>query len=224
MTPWIVVAVYFVLGGIATAIINKRKPEGAKERWVKYIVYFFVVSGMMTIISLDQLFWAALVLFAVGMYEVIRVGSGITRMVGLFVFFATGIMFVIFSGVKIWPTQLAIYITVLTFDGFAQIAGQLFGKNKLASKISPGKTIEGLIGGFVMAVVTAILIGPFSITANIGLAISVCMAALAGDLLASYYKRKCGVKDYSHLIPGHGGVLDRFDSFIFAGASIWLLT
>lgn len=79
--------------------------------------------------------------------------------------------------------------------------------------------MEGLIGGFAIALVTAFLVWNTLLTPII-----ICVGALAGDLLASYYKRKCGVKDYSNLIPGHGGVLDRFDSLIFACVVTWLLT
>jgi phosphatidate cytidylyltransferase len=91
--------------------------------------------------------------------------------------------------------------------------------------VSPNKTLEGSLGGLVMALAAAYLLKDFF---NVGLGYLLtmtallCVIALAGDLLASWYKRLHEVKDYSKLIPGHGGMLDRFDSFIFTGAAWWL--
>jgi phosphatidate cytidylyltransferase len=120
--------------------------------------------------------------------------------------------------------QLYIYLVVLTFDGFSQVCGQLLGRHALVKKISPGKTIEGALGGLAMAMCTAFLLYSFfNVTLGYLLLLtgSICAMALAGDLLASWYKRLNNVKDYSNLIPGHGGLLDRFDSFIFTGACWW---
>jgi phosphatidate cytidylyltransferase len=221
IAAWIIVSVYFVIGAIATAIINKKKPEGGKQRWTKYIVYLLIVFAIMTIIRIDWFLWAAFVVCAIGQYEVIRIGKGnIKRLViGLVVYVLVVIPFMMFAASVIWPVQLLIYVIVLTFDGFSQITGQLFGKRKLTTEISPGKTVEGLIGGSIMAVLTAVLINYYqSLPANVALGINISIAALIGDLLASFYKRTCKVKDYSNLVPGHGGVLDRFDSLIFVGA------
>ena len=108
---------------------------------------------------------------------------------------------------------LAAFIT----DICAMQAGKHFGKHKL-TKISPNKTMEGSIGGILGAAITCgifgIMIGsPFFMMAIIG---GICsIFAQLGDLFASAIKRYCGIKDFSNLIPGHGGILDRFDSVIF---------
>jgi phosphatidate cytidylyltransferase len=219
MMPWIIVAVYFVIGGAATFVVNKKKPQGARERWIKYAFYLLIVFATIGCIWFGQLFPLASIIVCLGLYEIVKVGNGTSLSMGLIVYFVVAFAFILFAVTVPIRMQLFTYVVVLTFDGFSQIAGQLFGKRKLVPKISPGKTIEGLAGGFVVAVATAFYIWDKPLTAAI-----ICIAALAGDLLASYYKRISGVKDYSNLIPGHGGVLDRFDSLIFAGAFIWLST
>lgn len=109
---------------------------------------------------------------------------------------------------------------VFIHDTCALYAGQMFGKHKLAPNISPGKTIEGTIGGFVGCVITAIVVNflfghPLSSDWTVGLAILITLAAAFGDLVESAIKRSAGLKDSGDLVPGHGGVLDRFDSLIF---------
>lgn len=111
-------------------------------------------------------------------------------------------------------------ITVIT-DTFALITGMYIGKNKLAPSISPHKTIEGFIGGALMGTFVATTFYFTVIDSNISLVILILMTAFLsvvgqlGDLVFSSIKRTYGVKDFSNLIPGHGGILDRLDSIIF---------
>ncbi|MDD6223816.1 MAG: phosphatidate cytidylyltransferase [bacterium] len=111
-------------------------------------------------------------------------------------------------------------ITTMT-DVFALFTGQLIGTHKLCPKISPKKTIEGLIGGTIMGVFTAIIFYLTVINANMNLThllivtLTLSLIGQLGDLVFSAIKRLYGKKDFSNLIPGHGGVLDRFDSVIF---------
>ncbi len=118
------------------------------------------------------------------------------------------------------------FITAFATDTFAYFTGVFFGKHKLIPHLSPNKTIEGSIGGIVGTIISCILFSllvstqiPTNtaritiIAAVIGLACSIL--AQFGDLTASSIKRLTGVKDFGNLIPGHGGVLDRFDSILF---------
>ncbi len=103
-------------------------------------------------------------------------------------------------------------------DTFAYFVGVAIGKRKLAPKISPGKSIEGVVGGVLGAVITGLLWGPVAGISGwhgalIGFVISV--VSVLGDLAESALKRYAGVKDSGNLLPGHGGVLDRFDSSLF---------
>lgn len=110
-------------------------------------------------------------------------------------------------------------ITVMT-DTFALVTGMLIGKHKLCKTISPKKTIEGFIGGLVMGTVIPVLMYLYIIDSNATLYILIPITILLsvigqlGDLLFSSIKRQYDVKDYSNLIPGHGGILDRLDSLI----------
>ena len=105
-------------------------------------------------------------------------------------------------------------------DIFAYLTGKLLGKHKLFPRISPGKTIEGSIGGLVFTLVSLIIFchysGWFPIPHAIGLAIIAVVFGTLGDLCESMLKRQAGVKDSGKLIPGHGGILDRFDSIMFS--------
>lgn len=123
---------------------------------------------------------------------------------------------------KVYSSGILISVFVLLWsnDSFAFLIGKNIGKTPLAPKISPNKTVEGFIGGLVSTVITAIVISFFyneiSIFNWIILALIVSVFGVLGDLVESYFKRKAGVKDSANAIPGHGGFLDRLDSFILA--------
>ena len=110
-------------------------------------------------------------------------------------------------------------------DTGAYFTGVLFGKHKLCEHVSPKKTIEGAVGGIALSMIaTAVLMFAFKIQTNIfvmlGATALMCIVGMLGDLFASIIKRSVGVKDYSNLIPGHGGILDRFDSMLFISPAV----
>ncbi len=120
---------------------------------------------------------------------------------------------------------LILVLGVWAFDTAAYLVGRRFGRRRFIPHISPGKTVEGVIGGTVVAVlVTTVLVAfvgrPAILGAGLGLAIAV--AAQAGDLVESMIKRAAGAKESGNLIPGHGGMLDRIDSFLFAAPVTFL--
>lgn len=117
---------------------------------------------------------------------------------------------------------LVVFAVACTFlnDTGAYYTGTIIGKHKLAPKISPGKTIEGTIGGIVVCILTGLIVNflfgnPLSSDWTIAFALLVAVAAILGDLVESSIKRGAGIKDSGDIVPGHGGVLDRFDSLIF---------
>jgi phosphatidate cytidylyltransferase len=109
---------------------------------------------------------------------------------------------------------------VWTYDTMAYVSGRLAGKHPLWERISPGKTWEGSIGGAVFALLLAIVLSRFipalTLPGWAGLAMVVVVFGTLGDLFESWLKRRTGNKDSGRLLPGHGGILDRFDSLLMA--------
>ena len=127
---------------------------------------------------------------------------------------------------------LIVLVAAFCSDTMALFAGMFFGKHKLAPLVSPKKTREGAVGGLVGGMVGMILFRiVFFLVTEVQLNIGWCVllgllgAAMGqlGDLSFSAIKREYGIKDYGRLLPGHGGVLDRFDSVIFAAPIVWLI-
>lgn len=133
----------------------------------------------------------------------------------------------------LWPCLVILpFLAAFISDAFALFAGMAFGKHKLAPELSPKKTVEGAIGGLAGAVVFTVLYGALlhgvfrfqvdylrlALYGGLGSVVS-----QLGDLSFSYIKREYGIKDFGNLLPGHGGILDRFDSVIFCAPLIELL-
>ena len=127
-------------------------------------------------------------------------------------------------------TWLIVYVLFIVWsaDVGAYFAGKSFGRNKLAPKVSPGKSIEGAIGGLILVSVLPVVVS-FLIDITLGqlgllwvLTILAALFSILGDLLESMGKRVVGIKDSSHILPGHGGILDRIDS-VTAAAPVFAL-
>lgn len=119
---------------------------------------------------------------------------------------------------EFYPLFLGTLILVWANDTFAYLSGRAFGQRKLLERISPKKTWEGTIGGALLCVAAGYILSFFftqlSAIQWMGLALIVAPAATLGDLVESRMKRRAGVKDSGNILPGHGGILDRFDATI----------
>jgi phosphatidate cytidylyltransferase len=234
VTVWIL-GVYFAIGAVGVWKIrrnNRTNPDAPGDGWKKYFVYLLIVNAVVWSMQNDRLFFAlAILILLVGCGELISVWARSERQtvalliagMPVYALFAAGFLF--FSADVAVDEQRFVYLLVFAFDGFSQIIGQLIGKRTIV-KISPNKTLEGLLGGVLFTLITGLLLGSFlrfRLADSLGITLLIIAAAFAGDLLASFYKRCNGVKDYSALLPGHGGILDRFDSFIAAGSIYWIL-
>lgn len=130
-----------------------------------------------------------------------------------------------------------LYITVISTDVFAYFFGSLLGKHKLCEKISPKKSIEGAVFGLVLGALCGTIVGlmlgvfPYNDAENkvlliilvYVLSLVISAAAQMGDLVASKLKRSYEIKDYGFIFPGHGGVMDRFDSLIISGSLLFMI-
>ncbi len=124
------------------------------------------------------------------------------------------------------PYSLAIFIFLWANDSFAYLAGITWGRHKLFEKISPKKSWEGFFGGLIMTLVSAVVINHFFPSGNVVFwiifAFLTAIAAVFGDFAESLLKRIADVKDSGILLPGHGGMLDRIDSLLFAAPVIYI--
>ena len=150
------------------------------------------------------------------------------------------VSFTSLSMIRYIDKEIGLYKLILVFivswvcDAMAYVVGSLFGKHKLIPEISPKKTVEGAIGGVVSAIAAYMLYGlildlaipsikvNYIVLAVFGLVLAV--VSQLGDLIASLIKREHGVKDYGTLLPGHGGIMDRFDSILTVSGATMVIT
>lgn len=228
-TIYYIILIYFLLGGIAFYMINRKKDSRiAQKSYTKFGVYFIIINILYFSIVINPLVFVfiTILIISIGMVEQFRLfqKSGyqnkVFYLLSLIVYGTLSTGFLLFSTL---PKELILFsfIVLSIFDSFSQITGQLFGRRKPFPKTSPNKTLGGLIGGVIVAFSSSFFIYNLFSEPNLNtsvISLGVVFFAFAGDLAASFYKRKFNVKDYSNLIPGHGGFLDRFDSLIVAGA------
>ncbi len=177
-----------------------------------YAVDFRIIAGLFLVFLLPTVLYHDRSLYSVT--------DAFYLIGGIFFLGASFSLLIIIRNISLDLIIYLFLITVMT-DTYAYITGRLIGKHKLLESISPNKTLEGMIGGTVFGVLIStvfytVVIDP-SINIFIILGISLFLSILGqfGDLCFSAIKRYFGVKDFSNIMPGHGGILDRFDSIIF---------
>lgn len=127
---------------------------------------------------------------------------------------------------------ISAFVIAFSTDTFAYFVGSTFGKHKLIERVSPNKSVEGALGGTFFAIIlTSVyftLLNKYNYIYDINIIVIllIILASIAGqfgDLFASKIKRYSGIKDYAQILPGHGGILDRFDSLIFISPLVFIL-
>ena len=179
-----------------------------------FLIYFFI-----SYINFTFVFYLILLIYFIILIEIILYFKKYKLIPIIYIILSLMFFFNIdFKNIGIIDFNFIIVI-IITFDIFSYIIGKIFGKNKLIN-ISPNKTIEGLAGGIIASFSFAITFSYyFDILIDIQSIIFIILiisSSLSGDIIESYFKRKNNLKNSSNFIPGHGGVFDRFDSFLFS--------
>ena len=179
-----------------------------------FLIYFFI-----SYINFTFVFYLILLIYFIILIEIILYFKKYKLIPIIYIILSLMFFFNIdFKKIGIIDFNFIIVI-IITFDIFSYIIGKIFGKNKLIN-ISPNKTIEGLAGGIIASFSFAITFSYyFDILIDIQSIIFIILiisSSLSGDIIESYFKRKNNLKNSSNFIPGHGGVFDRFDSFLFS--------
>jgi len=226
---------FFVGGLILYKGNQKEKASTRRDRWVKFTVYFFIVHLVMGSAVAGPFYFGLLLVAIVfmGGYELFQAcRPGEDRRLSMPVkMFSLSIYILLSYGLFRFSNRadsgmiLFVYIVIAAFDGFSQLTGQWIGSRQLAPRVSPNKTVEGALGGFFAAIITAMLLRSLvklSVSEVFIVASLLGISGLAGDLAASYFKRIRGLKDFGSVLPGHGGVLDRFDGFLVAAPTFFL--
>ena len=198
--------------------------------YIGYIFSIYLLIKNYLRLPITYTYTVVFILFLIAIIPILKVKRNVIDiMVTFFGIFYVGVLidFIVLTmddfsrgNIYVW----LIFIIAFMTDTFAYFAGYLFGKHKLIPKVSPKKTIDGSIGGTLGS--TLICLG-FGYIFNIDLMAVVLLGffgsiiAQMGDLFASSIKRYVGIKDYGKLIPGHGGILDRFDSVILVAPFVY---
>jgi phosphatidate cytidylyltransferase len=234
--PLILPTLFFVLwlGGLELKEMLARRGIGLNQPLL------FLGGGLLFLFSLPQLYWhfpqvpwrevaLGLFLMASFSYELLR-GADLTRfafslLAFLYLPWSLGYVLLLREtpdpGLGLWTLSLPLVASFATDTG-AYFAGRFFGRHKLAPEISPGKTLEGSMGGILFSFLALLAytawvreVFPFGLLELWLFSLLLSLAAQLGDLAESMLKRFAGVKDSGRFLPGHGGLLDRIDSLLF---------
>jgi CDP-diglyceride synthetase len=229
---------YFTIGcailgamGVGIASLN-ADGDLVHRRWVKYYSYFITTLVLIITIFTKLLSILTILIILAGYYEIVRAVLKykkrsfqlLVSAVAGFTLIAAGFLF--FSFIFNPFFLFSIYLQVMMFDIFSQVAGTWLGRRAIVPAMDRAKTVEGVTGGFIFCVITALIVsGMMNVTLAVSLFIGVLTAttAVTGDLLASWFKRRMHIKQYSKLLAGQGGFLDRFDRYMVTGMVYYCL-
>lgn len=198
-----------IIASVAIASIVLPHQSSFETLQAANFQYLFYICGML------------LLVLTVYQYQSFNFDDAATLMFGA-LYIGFGFRFLTLSRFMGLDTLMYLFVVIWATDIGAYLVGRQFGKNKLAPSVSPNKTVEGSLGGVVLAMLIGVIYVHF-FKPNLGnthhvwlLSIILSVVGQLGDLVESAIKRHYGVKDSGKLLPGHGGVLDRFDSLLFA--------
>jgi phosphatidate cytidylyltransferase len=240
---------FFAVGAVFTALgLNEfLKLFYPNHHFREYRTYYFsglaiyFITGLVGIQLMDvrMMIYVMILFYVMILLELYR-GDSSWKRIGIyfggffFVALTFGLMNALYfagnqSGDQFFPgVLLGMFLLIWTNDVFAYLVGSQIGKHRLFERHSPKKSWEGSIGGFVFALIAAWILSGYFHQLNLNQWLTMAVIAVIfgtyGDLAESMLKRNAGVKDSGTLLPGHGGVLDRFDAALFATPFIYLYT
>jgi phosphatidate cytidylyltransferase len=227
------IIIYLLLGAIGMYLANKKAEKKVKrQRWLKYCTYVAIIGIVLAAIFLDSFEVVAVIIIVAGLYEMVKANTSkwISKteiaILSILVYCLIAFGFWKFTDTFKQPFLLFIFFQVFVFDAFCQVTGQLIGRHALAPKISPTKTIEGLAGGWILCIISAMLASSwikYTIVEAAFFGFITGLSSFAGDMLGSYFKRVANIKDFSNLLPGQGGFLDRFGSLMMTALLYYFL-
>lgn len=219
---WIKILALFIGSWASYEIANI---QSEKAKWLSSLINLAVMLAMTFV---DMKYFSMIAAFyATVLFVTVMIDASVTAEYAVYSFMLVSIVGIGFSGVmhmyenaQAWRIMLFVAIACYVCDSGAYFAGYFFGKHKLIERISPNKTREGAIGGFLAGFVVSFVYGVFFVK-NLPLALiftsslTLPLIAQLGDLSFSSVKRHFHIKDFGSLLPGHGGILDRIDSLVF---------
>ncbi|MCL1873701.1 MAG: phosphatidate cytidylyltransferase [Clostridiales bacterium] len=203
------VPIYLLLASTAVLTLSGNVAGGFLALFAPLLVFL----GMMAWAMANSVAWNQFCLYLAGCYYI---GLGFASMVLLR--FQGGFSLLLLLLIIVWGTDIGAYFI-----------GSAFGKRPLAQNISPNKTLEGSIGGLALALLGTLIYSGFAVDLPwhwwqlLLIALAVSLVGQMGDLLESSLKRWAGVKNSGNILPGHGGILDRFDSMLLAAPLLYLV-
>lgn len=239
-TEWLgyLIAVVWALGAWEWTAFMQKDSSQAKAAYVLFILIACVLGAQfaevlrLPVLIATGLWWLLAVRWVLRYpegFEPITAGwRGRTPWVGLFVLVPSALALVDIHGSENGPERiLFLFLLVWGSDVGGYVGGRLFGKTKLAPRVSPGKTWEGVVGGVLFSgIVAAVGAYYFDLGSQwpvfVALAMAVVAMSIVGDLTQSMFKRAVSIKDSGNIFPGHGGILDRLDSTMAAAPLWWL--
>ncbi|MBQ1959505.1 MAG: phosphatidate cytidylyltransferase [Firmicutes bacterium] len=220
-----VMALHEFFRGFEAAGAKPCKALGYAAAVLLYAIHLLTPAGQHYVLVM---MWAALVVIASMVYGFNVEERKLEDMTATIM----GIMYAVFMPyhIVLIDQELSgaiwlVFLTAFGTDIMAYFTGMALGKHKLCPKLSPKKSVEGAVGGIIGSVVLCGLYGYFFMEGTVVICLVVgffgSIVAQLGDLAASAFKRQMGIKDYGNLIPGHGGILDRFDSVLFTAPAVY---
>ena len=244
LSQWVFATLFFLvaIGGLFEYLKISRALGSNVSKTALLIsaafIYALITSVTFGYLGVDYLIYGLLILPLITTFELFRSGNSPLSNVSHAI---TGILWIVIPLALLngffnpipglaWSQSgalLGFFLILWIYDSGAYIAGSMFGKHKMMEHISPKKSWEGFAGGAVLGFLTAFLVSASFTEFTLGewmiIALMIIIFGTLGDFIESMLKRSAGIKDSGSILPGHGGILDRFDAVLIAAPIVFLL-